>query len=407
MSTPAFHPHGTLSANLAAFTAELRTQHGFLIGPGETLDALRALEYIGVANQERVRAALRLVLCAGPEQARAFDAAFEAFFLPEPRRGVAQQHLQPRHTRPQPPAGPAAPDKARQVATPPRPAGVDEPGTESPDAGVRRRVPVQDDDADAAPMGALPARYSSAEGAAAVPAVPREGLDAVLEAAGLLIRRLRVGRSRRWRALPTGNRFDFRRTLRGSLQTGGEPLRPRWQGHPLRNPRMLVVVDGSRSMSDYAGLMLQFAYALSQRTRRLDAFVFSTALADVTRQLRRFMTGAPLQLADLHASWGGGTRIGACLSQLVREHGHRCLSEHTLVLILSDGLDVGEPDLLCATLRTIRRRCAGLVWLNPLLGTQGYSPEAQSMRAALPYLDAFLPAGDVQGFIDLARSLQL
>ncbi len=162
------------------------------------------------------------------------------------------------------------------------------------------------------------------------PEVPREGLDAMFEAAGILVRRLRLGHSRRWRAMPAGARFDVRRTMRGGLQTGGEALKPRWQGHPRRNPR-IVVVDGSRSMRESAGIMLQFAYALSQRMRRLDAFVFSTGLRDVTRQLRRLGRGDGLRLTDLTEAWGGGTRIGACLETLIGEYGHRCLSEHTLV----------------------------------------------------------------------------
>src|SRR5262249_16660151 len=159
--------------------------------------------------------------------------------------------------------------------------------------------------------------------------------------------------------------FDFRRTFRASLQTGGEPLKPRWLAHPLRNPRVVVIVDGSRSMSEHAGIMLQFAFALSQRTRRLDAFVFSTGLEDVTRRLRQFRRGQALRLNDLADAWGGGTRIGECLECLVREFGYRCLTGDTLVLILSDGLDVGEPERLQRAMREVKRRCALLVWLNP------------------------------------------
>jgi uncharacterized protein with von Willebrand factor type A (vWA) domain len=268
-------------------------------------------------------------------------------------------------------------------------------------------VPIEDQANDAPRQGVMRARFSAMAGEAAVPEVPRDGLEAMLEAAGALMRRLRLGRSRRWRAMHEGARFDFRNTLRASLQTGGETLHSRWLGHPRRNPRLVVAVDGSRSMSEHAGLMLQFAYALSQRTRRLDAFVFSTELRDVTRQLRGFARGRPLQLAGLSDAWGGGTRIGGCLETLVREYGHRCLTEHTVVLVLSDGLDVGDPERLRAAMRELRRRSAALVWLNPLLGTPGYAPDAQGMRAALPYLDAFIPAGDRGCFAALARSLML
>lgn len=403
---PAFHPHGQFHANLAAFCATLREQHGFSIGPGETADAARAADYVGVANLERIRDALRLALCANPEQAHAFDAAFDAFFLPH-RQGVRQRNLNPRHTRPQPPNQPPPRTAQTPAAPPPRPTASDGETDDAPAGGARRRLATEDQADDAPHQGLMRARYSAMAGESASPEVPGEGLDAMLEAAGALVRRLRLGRSRRWHSMPAGTRFDFRRTLRAGLQTGGETLHPRWQGHPRRNPRIVVAVDGSRSMSEHAGLMLQFAYALSQRTRRLDAFVFSTELRDVTPQLRGFARGQPVQLANLSDAWGGGTRIGACLDTLVRDHGHRCLTEHTVVLVLSDGLDVGDPERLRAALRELRRRSAALVWLNPLLGTPGYAPDAQGMRAALPYLDAFIPAGDPGCFAALARSLTL
>jgi uncharacterized protein with von Willebrand factor type A (vWA) domain len=207
--------------------------------------------------------------------------------------------------------------------------------------------------------------------------------------------------------MPVGPRFDFRRTMRSSLQTGGEALKPRWQGHPWRNPRLVVVVDGSRSMSGSAAHLLQFAYALSQRTSYLRAFIFSTELRDVTIQLRRSEWGQLPRLTGLAEAWGGGTRIGECLERLIHEFGHRCLSEHTAVIILSDGLDVGDPDRLRHAMRELQRRTAGVIWLNPLLDTPGYTPSAQGMSAALPYIAVFSAAGDAQALQAMARALTL
>jgi uncharacterized protein with von Willebrand factor type A (vWA) domain len=404
VAVPAFHPRGDLAANIASFCEVLRRAHGFVVGPGEAIDALRSVEAVGLADRERAQSALRLVLCASAEQIEVFDRAFDAFFLPAPPRGARQHNLHSRHTRPQDEperAPPGRPSPATQHNSAP-----DDNGDDSGGPG-RRRYPVEDDGDGIRAWRLMQARYSAAAASSDAPDVPREGLDEMLEAAGLLVRRLRLGRSRRWRATPAGPRFDFRRTFRASLQTGGEPLKPKWLAHPLRNPRVVVIVDGSRSMSEHAGLMLQFAYALSRRTRRLDAFVFSTGLEDVTRQLRRFRHGQALRLSYLADAWGGGTRIGECLERLVREFGYRCLTGDTLVLILSDGLDVGEPERLQRAMREVKRRCALLVWLNPLLSRPGYTPSASGMRAALPYIDLFADSGSIGSFKMLAHMLRV
>jgi uncharacterized protein with von Willebrand factor type A (vWA) domain len=405
MAVPDLHPHGMLAANVAAFCRELRGEHGFTIGPGEAADALLAVEHVGVADVGRVRAALRLVLCASSEQSAAFDALFDAFFLPEAARGVLQRNLNPRHTRPSLPPPPQGSKPAEQM--PDRPSGGGDETDDELDGRARRRIPVAEEPDERTAWQVMHARYSAAASESAPPEVPREGLDAMLVAAGMLVQRLQLGRSRRWRPMLAGPRYDFRRTMRSSLQTGGEAMKPRWQGHPRRNPRIVVVVDGSRSMSESAARMLQFAYALSRRTARLRVFIFSTELRDVTRQLRRTKWGDLPRLIDVAEAWGGGTRIGECLDRLIREFGHQCLSEHTAIFILSDGLDVGEPDRLRHAMRELRRRGGGVVWLNPLLGTPGYVPSSQGMSAALPYVDVFTAAGDAEAFQAMARTLTL
>ncbi len=140
--------------------------------------------------------------------------------------------------------------------------------------------------------------------------------------------------------------------------------------------------------------MLGFARALSRSTRRCATFVFSTSLREVTRELRRPGNG-PLRLGELGEAWGGGTRIGSSLRTFVHEYGARLLSRETFVLIFSDGLDVDEIGLLERSLHDIRQRSAGIVWLNPHAGSAGYAPLARGMRAALPYVRVFAPAGNV------------
>ncbi|MGA7357129.1 MAG: VWA domain-containing protein, partial [Candidatus Cybelea sp.] len=215
-----------------------------------------------------------------------------------------------------------------------------------------------------------------------------------------------LGRSLRWKPQPRGERFDLRRTLRASLRTGGDLLQPHTLGHPLRNPRFVLLLDGSRSMSEHAPRMLQFAYALCERTRRARAFLFSTELREITRALHDAARARSYRLDDLGEAWGGGTRIGASLSEFVREHG-ASLSDQTFAIVISDGLDVGEIPRLARAMREIARRCAAVAWVNPHAGRPGYTPSARGMRAALPYLTSLTSFERMAALSKLGRRVRV
>jgi hypothetical protein len=220
------------------------------------------------------------------------------------------------------------------------------------------------------------------------------------DAARSLVRRVHIGLARRWRPASRGLRFDLRRTLRASLQTGGEALAPRWLRRRVTRPRFVLLVDGSRSMSAYARTALQVGVAMTSVTVRVEVFTFSTALQRVTPDVRRAAAGERRRLERLEYAWGGGTTIGVCLEQFVRRFGERLLSRDTVVIIASDGLDVGDIDTLGGVMRTLHRRAASVVWLNPLLATPAYEPTASGMRVARPYVITF---ASVASAADLAR----
>jgi hypothetical protein len=223
------------------------------------------------------------------------------------------------------------------------------------------------------------------------------------DAARSLVRHLRLGLSRRWRPARRGRRFDLRRTLRASLQTGGEALTPRWLRRPTRAPRFVLLIDGSRSMATYAQAALRMAIAIASVTWRVEVFTFSTALERVTDDVRRAAAGERRRVADVQHAWGGGTSIGACLREFLRRFGERLVGRDTVVIIASDGLDVGEPELLRDAMRELHRRSASVVWLNPLLETPGYEPTASGMRAARSYVTTFDSVPDAAGLARLAR----
>lgn len=361
-----------LASSIVEFCARLRSDHGFALGPRETRDAMRTIETLGIRERARVAGGLRAVCCGRRDEIPVFDRAFNAFFSSGPLG-----ELQPAHA---PRRGHA--DRRR----PPIRGDAGERATETELQPERESL--------AQAWHVMRARYSPAPGAAQAPAIPLDGLDRAIADANRLVARLHRGRSLRWKPHRCGVRFDLRRTLRASLRTGGEILAPRMLDRPLRNPRFALLLDGSRSMSEYAERMLQFAYALCRRTRRAHAYVFSTQLLDVTRRLRIAGRNGSYRLEDLGEAWGGGTRIGESLHDFVRRHAAR-LNDETYVVVISDGLDVGNTARLKRAMQNIARRCAGIAWLNPHAALHGYEPAAAGMQTALPYVSVFAPLDDV------------
>ena len=160
-------------------------------------------------------------------------------------------------------------------------------------------------------------------------------------------------------------------------------------------------------MSAYARTALTMAVALASATLRVEVFTFSTRLQRVTVDVRRAAAGELRGLDRLHHAWAGGTAIGACLRDFLRRFGERMVGRDTVVMIASDGLDVGVPDMLRDAMRELHRRSAGVVWLNPLLETEGYEPTAVGMSAALPYVTTFTSINDQAGLAWLSRLVRL
>lgn len=213
-------------------------------------------------------------------------------------------------------------------------------------------------------------------------------------------------RTRRRTRARAGARLDLRATLRRSLRHGGEPLRLAFRQR-TEQPRPLVVLcDVSGSMAGYARLLLEFVYVLVRRERRTEVFLFGTRLTRITRFLREGPVDQALGRAMAAAvDWGGGTRIGAALGTFNRTWGRRVLGRGAWVLLLSDGCDRGDPELLAAEVARLQRTCSRLLWLNPLLGDRAYRPEVRGMRAALPFVDDFLPVNNLASLEQLAALL--
>ena len=395
------YPFGDFPGNLAAFSGVLRRAYGFRIGPGELNDAARVLSHVDVTDQRHVRDAWRTILSSSRDTAAVFDLAFDEFFFPgpvgttqdlPPTAGSGEPQIEARSERP----------RTEDDGSDPEDSHDDDSGAGAPD----QSEPDAAGDDEATPRWER-SRYSSN---------PVEGVE-VLElrpvspvwrdAARAFVRRLQMGLSRRWRPAARGRRFDLRRTWRASLQTGGEAVTARWLRRVHRSPRIVILIDGSRSMSASHGPALELAVALASVTRRVEVFAFSTALIALSSPVRRAGTGRIARVSLNRETWGGGTSIGSSLRTFLQRHAERRLTPETLVVIVSDGLDVGEPDVLTTAMREIRRRAAAITWLNPLLDTPGYEPSSRGMAAARPHITTFANVVDAAGLARLARVVRV
>lgn len=220
---------------------------------------------------------------------------------------------------------------------------------------------------------------------------------------------LQLGQRRTRRFRPgRGSRLDLRATLRASLRYQGEWLRWEHRGR-VQAPRPLVVLaDISGSMERYSRVLLQFVYAAVRRhPTAAEAFVFGTRLTRITHWLRRRELAAALDgITSQVEDWSGGTRIGESLHEFNTTWARRLLGRGAVVLLISDGWDRGDPRRMASEVARLQRSAGRLIWLNPLLGTPGYRPRTRGLEAALPHVDAFMPANNLADLQDLAEVLR-
>jgi len=229
--------------------------------------------------------------------------------------------------------------------------------------------------------------------------------DELAEIAALLQFSVPLRRSRRTVPARAG-RPDLRRTIRRSFRTGGDPVERAWRERRKRPRRLVLLLDVSGSMADYSRALVMFAHAALRTDRRWEAFCFGTRLTRLTRELAVSRPDDALRLAAAAVfDWDGGTRIGDSLKRFLDEFGHRALARGAVVVICSDGLDVGDPDLLREQMARVSRLAHRVVWLNPLLGDPAYEPLARGMQAALPFVDDFRSGHNLASLDELAASL--
>jgi len=216
----------------------------------------------------------------------------------------------------------------------------------------------------------------------------------------------RIDISRRSRRTRKSGDMDFRRIMRKSLKNDGFPMELFFKEKKKRLKRLVILADVSGSMDRYAQFVMPFMLGLRGVGSRAEVFVFSTSLTPVTFIIRHLSFEKALErIARDVPEWSGGTRIGYSLHQFNQTHGHRLVSQRTVVVILSDGWDLGGKELLRREMDALTRKAHTVIWLNPLAGDPDYQPVCQGMRIALSYVDYFLPADSLQSLKQVGRLL--
>jgi len=371
------NPTRGVVAQLAKFAGAMREQ-GIRVGLGDEIDAATALTLVDLLDRDEVQRGLRIALKVPRDAWGIFDRLFDEYWgAPGARTpGPSHQRLPRDHRGPlqwrwngQRVLLSAADDSGSH-------SGDHTPGY-TPEALLRRKPFEQFSAGDVAAMERLLARLAI---------------------------RLATRRSRR--LIPTHGRglVDLRRSFRQALGSEGELFSLARRERALEEPRLVVLYDTSGSMDPYARILLAFAFALRRALKRTEIFAFNTALVRITGLIAPAKTAQTFdRLAAGVPDWSGGTRIGWCLSEFVCRYQNQLVDRHTTVVLISDGLDRGDPVELASAMRALRGRAGKMIWLNPLLGDARYQPTAAGMQAALPFVDYFGPAHNLES---LERLLQ-
>src|SRR5215472_14669492 len=366
-----------VSTKLAAFLRTLR-DNGFAVGLAEGRDAAALMAEGFAARPPLLRSAFKHLFSARRSDWDKFDGIFDAFWLDKRVRSRSLTM-----------------GSAKAANNPSLKSLQDEGTTQSSGQSATDQVPSGDD----APGGRGEGRMEGASAAENLAEVDFRRLadpdqvEQAHEAAGRLAKAMRTRLTRRDLLRRRGYRLDLRRTIHRNISHGGVPISLVKRARKDKPLRLIVLLDASGSMSMYTAVFLRFIHGVLDEFREAEAFLFHTRLAHVSGAMKETDAGRALDRLSLLAQGaGGGTRIGESLQTFNRWHAARVIHSRTVVMVVSDGYETGDADLLGREMAALSKRCRRIVWLNAMMAWEGYSPEARGIRAALPYVDLYAPA---------------
>ena len=370
--------------NLVLFCRSLR-EHGLAVTPSEVIVTGRTLHLIDTNDREEVFLSLRSVLTTRVDDFPIFEDLFETFWNRLPQKLVERD--EPFHSS----------TIVRRRSTKRNASGL-QFFVENWNSSLGH-----DNESDKLP-GASDIESRAKKDFTAFAA---DELEEIAHVARRIVKRLAKNPSRRWKPVRKGARVNLRRSFRQSLKTGGELIELSYARRKPKRTKLIVICDVSGSMNIYSQFFLQFVYGLQNSFARVETFVFSTSLSRITGYLKnRTYQRALEHLSSKVQGWSGGTRIGASLASFNAEWLRR-IDKRTIIIILSDGWDTGEPEQLKEALAQIKKRAGRLIWLNPLLGNPTYQPMTRGMQTALPFINVFATVHDLASLRALEPHLVL
>lgn len=379
---------GHLADNIVYFARVLR-RAGLNPGPGAVIDAVEAIDSIGIGSRAEFHAALSAVFVKRHEDQPVFDEAFSLFWRSRDLVGKMIALMSPVAAigeRQKAKAGTARVSDALFAARSPEPEERHDPDIEF-DATLtvsEREVLRQMD------FGQMRA----------------DELAAARKAIRRMVMPQDLVETRRYRPSRDQHQLDPKATFRQALRFGGDLILPKFRRPQLRPPPLVVLADISGSMSQYSRTFLHFLHALTERRQRVHTFLFGTRLTNVTRALRhRDPDEAVERCAAAVADWSGGTRIGEALKAFNHDWGRRVLGQGAVVVLITDGLERDDTALLSEETARLHRSCRRLIWLNPLLRFSGFEARARGVQAMLPHVDELRGVHNLQALSDLVEAL--
>ena len=365
-------PNNPIDQHLINFSRYLRSE-GLKSGVQETLDVLQAVELIGVPSEFNIKVVTRSLFCNSKDEVDQFDNLFDSFWKGDSRRFRSKLNVSHRL-------------RSKEQST-----SLIWMGNSQSNGKETTRESRE-------VTGANEQERLQRTDFSKVSEVDDEALEAV---ADKLWQEMNKRLSRRLMNSSKQGQINIRRTIRKNINSGGDPWKLTFKRRRRYKPRLVVFLDVSGSMDKYSFYLLRFVYAIQQNFKQMESFLFSTRLYRVTDILNRRKFFSKLEeLTERAEGWSSGTTIGACFEAFNQKYAKHSLSRQSIVLILSDGLDTGNSEVLKKELAKISKRAKKLIWLNPLKGMKGYRPEAKGMRSALPLVDVFSSAHNLAFGID-------
>ncbi|MFM9947608.1 MAG: vWA domain-containing protein [Saprospiraceae bacterium] len=367
----------SITEGIVAFSQFTRS-HGLNVGIQETQDALQSVTGPLLTNAALFKNALKTIFCASPEDRRLFDRLFVLFWDTNPTDLVVRKNKTTVQGAIENKANPSLVMLGR--------------GKTDEDAEEGKNV-----------SGANEIERLKTTDFSKIGEIDADPLESI---ARKLFREMAIRLRRRRKETRQNGPINLRRTIRRSLNYGGEPIDLFRKAQRPKKQRLIVLLDVSGSMDKYSFYLLRFVCALREHFRQLEAFVFSTSLIRISKLLQPNQLDLVLATISRQAdNWSGGTKIGECLTTFFDKYGKQTLNGSPIVLILSDGLDTGDPNLVSEALVKIQKRAKKVIWLNPLKGMKGYEPLAGGMQAALPWVDVFQSAHNLESLLELENIL--